>query len=290
MNAQNRTSGFGAFWYGAFGALQWRLLLLWVLGLCVPTAIVAIPFWRALAGQIDYSVRVGEWVARLDLNALYDLIAAMQQAGYTLNSGFLLGLALTLLLSPWLTGMSVVAARSPRPLGFSALLQGGLGEYGRMFRLMLWSVLPLGLALAAIAGMMSWAGEQGDHAILESEAENAGRLAMLVGGFAFVLMHATVEAARAQFAADAQLRSAIRAWWRGLKLVLRRPFSALGVYIVLTALGLLVAALFGWGRINVLPLSAVGMLFGLVLAQAGSAALGWMRSARLFALMKLVAR
>ncbi|MFT3807831.1 hypothetical protein [Arenimonas sp.] len=290
MNAQERTSGFGAFWYGAFGALQWRLLLLWVLGLCVPTAIVAIPFWRALAGQIDHSVHAGEWLARLDLGALYDAIPAMQQAGYTLNSGFMLGLAITVMLSPWLTGMSVVAARSPRPLGFAALLQGGLGEYGRMFRLMLWSVLPLALALAAIGGMLSWAADKGDHAILESEAEHASRIALLVGVFAFVLMHATVEAARAQFAADAQLRSAIRAWWRGLKLVLRRPFSTLGVYVVLTALGLLAAALFGWGRINVLPLGATGIVLGLLLTQAGSAALGWMRSARLFALMKLVAR
>lgn len=290
MNAQNRTSGFGAFWYGAFGALQWRLLLLWVLGLCLPTAIVAIPFWRALAGQVDYSVRAGEWATRLDVGALYDLIAAMQQAGYMLSGGVLLGLAVTALLSPWLTGMSVVAARSPRPLGFSALLQGGLGEYGRMFRLMLWSVLPMGLALAAIAGMMSWSEGKAEQAVLESAADSAGNIALLVGGFAFVLMHATVEAARAQFAADAQLRSAIRAWWRGLKLVLRRPFSTLGVYVLLTALGLLLAALFAWGRINVLPLGAMGIFFGLLLTQAGSAALGWMRSARLFALMKLVAR
>lgn len=290
MSTQDRTSGFGAFWYGAFGAMQWRLLLLWVLGLCVPTAVVAIPFWRALAGQIDHSVRAGEWLSRLDLLALYDAIPAMQQAGYTLNSGFMLGLVVTALLSPWLTGMSVVAARAPRPLGFSTLLQGGLGEYGRMFRLMLWSVLPMGLALAVIAGMMAWVGDKGEHAIVESEVENAGRIALLVGGFAFVLMHATVEAARAQFAADAQLRSAIRAWWRGFKLVLRRPFSTLGVYLVLTAFGLLLAALFGWGRLNVLPLGAMGIFFGLLLTQAGSAALGWMRSARLFALMKLIAR
>lgn len=290
MNAQNRTSGFGAFWYGAFGALQWRLLLLWALGLSIPTALVAIPFWRAMAGQIDHSVHVAEWATRLDLGALYDLIAAMQQAGYTLSSGFLLGLVVTVLLSPWLTGMSVVAARAPRPLGFQALLQGGLGEYGRMFRLMLWSILPMGLALAAIAGMMAWSDGQAEHAVLESAADRAGWIALLVGGFAFVLMHATAEAARAQFAADAQLRSAIRAWWRGLKLVLRRPFSTLGVYLVLTALGLLLAALVGWGRLHVLPLGVMGILGGLLLAQAGSAALGWMRSARLFALMKLVAR
>ena len=105
MNAQNRTSGFGAFWYGAFGALQWRLLLLWVLGLCLPTAIVAIPFWRALAGQVDYSVRAGEWATRLDVGALYDLIAAMQQTGYTLNSGVLLGLVATYRMSDTVMGV-----------------------------------------------------------------------------------------------------------------------------------------------------------------------------------------
>lgn len=290
MTTQQKTSGFGAFWYGAFGALQWRLLLLWALGLCIPTAIVAIPFWRALSGQLDQSVHVGEWATRLDIGVAFDAIGGMKQAGYMLSGGVMLGLVLTLLLSPWLTGMSVVAARSPRPLGFSTLLQGGLGEYGRMFRLMLWSILPMGLALAAFGGAMSWAGDQGHLAITESDAQHSRMIAMLIGGFIFVLMHATVESARAQFAADTQLRSAIRAWWRGLRVLLRRPFSTLGVYVAVTALGLLVASLFGLGRTHVVPLGAMSVLGGFLLAQAGSAAFGWMRSARLFALVKLIAR
>ena len=38
--------------------------------------------------------------------------------------------------------MVVASGRAGRALGFGHLLQSGLIEYGRMFRLMLWSLLP----------------------------------------------------------------------------------------------------------------------------------------------------
>ncbi len=290
MTSAMKSSALAASWHGVFAALQPRLLLLWLVGLWLPTALVAWPLAQAMAAQLDHSIHVAQWAQHFDLGFAVDLTSAMTRAGYSISAGFLPGLVLAVLLSPWLTGMSVAAARAPRVLGFGALLQGGLGEYGRMFRLLLWSLLPMGVAIAAGGGMFSWASTHSEKAILASSADNYNHVAMIVAGLAFVFAHATVEAGRAQFAADPQLRSAIRAWWRGLKLVLRRPFSTLGVYLLISAIGLLVACGFGIWRTHVAPLGALSIVGAFVLTQAISASLGWMRSARLFALTRLVAR
>ena len=62
-------------------------------------------------------------------------------------------------------------------------------------------------------------------------------------GLLFVLAHASLEAGRGWLAADGRLRSALKAWWRGLKLLARRPFAVLSVYLGTTLLGLALAAL-----------------------------------------------
>jgi hypothetical protein len=290
MTSAMKSSALAASWHGIFAAMQPRLLLLWLLGLWLPTALVAFPLWQAMGAQLDHSVHAAEWARHFDLGVAVDLTGAMARAGYSISAGLLPGLVLTVLLSPWLTGMSVTAARSPRALGFGALLQGGLSEYGRMFRLLLLSLLPMGVAIAAGGGMFSWASTHAEKAILASSADHYNLIAMIVAGIAFVVAHTTVEAGRAQFAADPQLRSAIRAWWRGLMLVLRRPFSTLGVYLLISVIGLLIAAGFGMWRTHVAPLGALSIVGAFVLTQAISASLGWMRSARLFALTRLVAR
>jgi hypothetical protein len=68
----------------------------------------------------------------------------------------------------------------------------------------------------------------------------------------------------------------------------RRPFSLLGVYVAVTGIGLLLAALLAWARVHVPALGAGGTAGAFILTQLAVLALGWMRSARLFAMMALV--
>ncbi|MBV8635527.1 MAG: hypothetical protein JO002_13625, partial [Burkholderiaceae bacterium] len=82
-------------------------------------------------------------------------------------------------------------------------------------------------------------------------------------------------------------RSAFKAWWRGCKLLARRPLATLGSYFGLTVVGLIVFVVFGWLRINVPHASAIGVIFALVLTQLAAATLAWMRGARLFALAEI---
>ena len=64
------------------------------------------------------------------------------------------GGVLMLLLSPWLAGAAVTASRTPERLGFGELVRGGIAEYGPMLRMLLWSVIPLGVALVVMTAIL----------------------------------------------------------------------------------------------------------------------------------------
>ena len=142
---------------------------------------------------------------------------------------------LMLVLSPLLVGATVSAIRARTRLGFGDLLRGGIGEYGPMLRMLLWSAVPLGIAL---------------------------------------------EAGRGWLAADGRLRSALKAWWRGVKLLRRRPLAVLGVYLGTTLAGLLLVALLLLARPYLGDGGMPALLLGLLLSSA-AAALAWSRIARL---------
>src|SRR3546814_7808555 len=77
-----------------------------------------------------YEVRISDWSSDVCSSVLV-----------------LLGALFSLLLSPWLTGTVFVAVRAHTVPGFTALLVGGLKEYGRFFRLLLWALLPMGIEI-----------------------------------------------------------------------------------------------------------------------------------------------
>ena len=54
--------------------------------------------------------------------------------------------------------------------------------------------------------------------------------------------------------------------------------------MIVTLIGLLIAAVFSMARIHVTAFGAFGFLFALVLSQLVVVTIGWMRTARLFAL------
>jgi len=270
------------------GALQWRLLLWWALLLLLPTLVAALPVWRMLSASFDHSIHAAQLAGKLDMLAIADLaVGADERYGPALGSGGIVALALTLLLSPLLTGMTVAAARAPGRLGFMALLAAGTQEYARMLRMLVWAVVPLAIA-GILAGMaFDAAGKSAESEILESDAKQASHIALAVSAILLVIAHATIDAGRALLAAERRRKSVVVAWWGGVKLLLRRPFSLLGAYVVITAIGLGLAALVALGRVQVPALGSGGTVAAFLLTQLAVVVLGWMRSARLFALMAL---
>jgi len=74
-------------------------------------------------------------------------------------------------------------------------------------------------------------------------------------------------AGRGQFALDLRRRSAVKAWWRGVRLVFTRPVATLESYFLITAVGLILAALLGIARINSPHATFAGFLVSLALTE-----------------------
>ena len=279
----NRRVGFSTFVHASSAALQWRLLLLWIIAMLIPTAIVALPVWSRLGALLDHSVHSAEWAKHFDALAMTDV--------YDLTRGFtgvsVMALIATLLLSPLLTGMAVTAARAPRSPSFRELLRGGAREYWPMLRLLLWALLPFGVA--AIVGLIGivFASVFAVRSVLQSQADTAIQVATIALVVLLVLAHAAVESGRAQFAADPALRSAWRALWRGSSVMLRRPFATFGMYVGISVVGYLLALLLAMLRVRTTAVGFPGFIVAMVLTQLITAALAWQRTARLFALTAL---
>jgi len=280
----SRRVDLGALATAPFAAMQWRLLLLWMLALLLPTVIAALPLLQVLGGLLDHSVHARRWASQFDGVMFSDVAPALLHQQGVLHGAALASLLLTLLLLPWLNGMVVASGRAGRTLGFAALLQGGLTEYGRMFRLLLWSLLPY--AVAGYLMQMGWnhADDRSDAVVLESQAMAAQHMAWWLSGVALLIAQAWVESARAAFIADVGLRSATVAMLRGLVQLVRRPFSTVFTYVLVTAIGFAIVMALGLARVRMLAVGTDGLLFGFLLSQLIVVALGWMRIARLFAL------
>lgn len=283
----SRRVDLGAAARAPLAAMQWRLLLLWVMLLLLPTAVVSLPLWRALSGLLDHSVHVQAWATQFSGLMFGDTMAALGDSADALRGAALLGLLLTMLLSPFLNGMVIGSGRAGRVLGFSHLLQCGIVEYGRMFRLMLWSILPYA-AMATLIGFAFHAVDRIDSkAVLESQVDSASHIATAVAVLLFVLAQAIVESGRAAFIADNGLRSATRAFGRGFMQLLRRPFSTLLCYVLISLVGYAIALALGVGRLHTPAIGVGGLVLAVLLAQLVVLVLGWVRVARLFALAEV---
>jgi hypothetical protein len=269
---------------GARMARQWRLLLLWLGALALPTLLMTVPLAMALAEKLNHSLLASQFADSFELTSLVEMFMTLGQNNFSPAAGGLAGLVLMLLLSPWLTGMAMASARAEFTLDFGGLVKGGLSVYWRMARMLLWGFLPLGLTAAAAGGLMKLAENHAEQAILESDAQLWGRLALVASAVLVLLAHATVDAARAQMVIEPRRRSVFLAWWKATRLLVRRPGRVL-LYVVLTAIGLALAAAFGLARLNVSASSGLGLIGGLVLGQCLVLAFAWMRCARLFALV-----
>lgn len=289
MNTNDRKLGaFGALIGGLGRALQWRLLLLWAVGLLLPTLVAVLPISMALSDRLDYSVHAKEIAERFDLAWMLEVFAPIvKDQSAAINAAGITGVVIALLLSPWLTGMVVASIRAGQSLRFGNLLQFGLREYGRMARMLAWAIVPMGIAFGLSAPLSKWAQHQGETAVLQSNADNASLIATIVLAVLVLLAHATVESGRAMLAIDPARRSAVKAWWRGVKLFFRRPVAVLVVYLGTLLVGEGLAIVLGLARTRVSAVSVGGMVLGFLLVQLVVMAVAWGRVARLYGLSAL---
>lgn len=282
---------------GAGAALQWRLLLSWSAALLLPAAVLTLPVLNLLSEQLDHAVGGAALARRLDFLALSDLALALQHAMPALNTAGIAAALLALLLMPLQSAMLAVAARvrlagpahGRASAGFGALLTGGFAGYGRMLRMLVWAIVPLGAALALGAAALHGAHIHNGSAILSADAARLNHGALVLAVLLFLFADLTLDAGRAALAAEAQRTSAVKAWWRGLRLLARRPVAAIGAWLLITAAGLLLAALLAVARIRLAGIGAGtgGLVALFLLTQLAALTLAWMRGARLFVLIVL---
>ncbi|XHS79677.1 hypothetical protein ACFJGW_06785 [Burkholderiaceae bacterium UC74_6] len=265
-------------------ALQWRFLLLWTLALALPTLIVSLPLFIQLNQLLGRSLAGASLLEGADTGVLADAFGALMTAGWSPATG-VGGLIVFAVMLPWLGGLLVAVTRAERPLPISELASAGLREYGRMLRLWIWAVVPLGVFGGIGSALMNWADSHGETVILSADADAAHYWAMAAVAVLLAFVSATLDAARARFATEPYRRSAFFAWWAGFRDVLRHPRWWL-IYVLLTAFGLVLAAVFAWVRIQVAPIGVWSFLLDLLLAQAIVVALAWSRAARVVAFAK----
>lgn len=268
-------------------ALQWRLLLLWVAAMLIPTALLAAPFWQLLSAQLDYNLHASELAKQLDVWAIGDLMSKLGDNSLALSTAGFAALAVTLLLSPLLNGAVVAAARADQPLGFARLLAGGVQEYARMFRMLLWGFVVLGITASIGGAATKAAKEYGARAILESDADTALLGARILLAVLLLLALVTVDAGRAQLAVYSRRPSAIKAWWRGCRMLKSRVLAVLGHYLGISLIGLALALAVTALRVALPQLGPFWFVLGMLLAQVAVATVAWMRLARLLALMDI---
>lgn len=287
--APPRRVALAAILHGARAALQWRLLSWWTLLLLVPTLVAALPVWRLLAENLDYSPLAARLAGRLDLLSIADLVtSARERHADALAGGAGVALALTLLLSPLLVAMSAAAGCAAPRLRASALLAAGAQGYLKMLRMLVWAGVPFALVVVLGGLAAHWADRISETAVLQADADRAGRLAAFAAALLALLAHASIDTGRALLAVETGRRSAVLAWFGGCRLLLRRPLALLGAYLALTLPGLLLSGALLLARLQVPALGMAGTLAACALSLPGVLVMGWMRSARLLALMELV--
>jgi hypothetical protein len=289
MNRTSRRGGLGAAFAALKSALQWRLLLLWIIATLLPVLLVATPLWATLHAQFGHSPYAADIAAGRNVPLLIQGLMEIGEHLGWLGAGLGATTVLMLLLSPWLTGMVVASLRAGRRLGFGELVHGGLSEYWRMLRMLLWSVIPLGIAAAIGGGVITALGKSTEQAILASEVDNASRIGLVVAAVVFVLAHATVEAGRGWLGADRNRHSVVVAWWHGVKLLLKRPLATMLVYLVASLVGYGLALLFAWLRVRVDGVGMGTFALAFLLGQAIVAMLAWGRIARVYGMAALAA-
>lgn len=270
------------------GAAQWRVLLLWLLALVALACFGIGPLAGALSTALDHHPDAAKLAHGGNASQIGELVSMVSKSsGGAIAASIKSAIVMALLLSPWLTGLASHSIHAGRAPGLVSLFTGAFREYPRQLGLSLWSLLPLLIGFAVFGGLTHWASQHADAATLETSARSAKRLALIVGGIAVLLAHASIEAARGFFAVRPDTANPVKAWWRGVKLLVRRPLQTLGLYVLASLPGLLVAFLLLLVRVRIEAVGWGMWLAAFLVVQLGIAALAWSRVARLRAMALL---
>jgi hypothetical protein len=281
--------GVGTIGRSAWSASQWRLLLLWMAVLWLPTLVIAWPISAALGEQLDRSLLAGSLAQGFDTSTFGDLLFALAPGEAAIRGAVLASAILALLCSPLLTGMAITVIRGGDAPSAAAILQGGVAEYWKMLRMLLLALVLLAVAVMIGSLFIASADKRAERAITPADYEGYASWMRYAAIAVAALIHATIEAGRAQLAADPTRRSVVRAWGRGVVQLLRRPLPTLGFYILFSAVGyVLVAGLARW-RISLSGTGAGGFAVAFFVTQLITIASAWMRTARLHALTEVAA-
>jgi len=270
-------------------AFQARLLVLYVLGSLLPAILAALPLRGVLSPLLDHSPRAKDLAAALDSHAALDVLRQLgdAQTRSAVAGGFLTAIVAALLVAPFLAGAALVVARAEDTVSFRALL-GSAGEsYGRMLRVALVGLVPLGLAVAASGAFFVAAHNRAERALTESDAAQGARLAMLGTVILVFVAQLCLDAARAMFAAQPYRKSAILAFWAGLRLLVRRPLRSLGLGLTTLVAGGGMAVALLLLRLRIPQAGPGAVLVAFLLAQLAAAGFGWHRTARLVGFAEL---
>jgi len=277
-----RPVGFGAFPRALVAALQWKLLLLWFLLTLIPALIVSRPLHAMLATLLDHSVHADALAKSFHGLAMSDVMVDIGRHGMpALSAAFMLGTLLTLLLSPFLTGMSVTALRGRQPPGFGELMHGGLSEYWRLLRYLLWALVLYAIVWGIGASVFSLVAHYSDKAILESNVDFWSHVANAVMIGVFVVAQSMIEAGRGRIVAEPNQRSATRAFLSGIGTLFRRPLVTLGMFLGVTLVGYVLTLLLGMWRMRVVPFGTLGTVLAFLVLLLLVVSMAWMRTARL---------
>jgi len=212
---------------------------------------------------------------------------ALNRSTAPMMGGVAIGTLLGIASWPFLAGMAVAAARGERARTFAPVLEGAILYYTRMLRIGLVAIVPFALIGVIVAGVFKGASQLSRHAILESQASLVWRMAAVLALLVFVVVHATLEAGRAAFGVDDNLRSGWSAWLRGVRLTGRDPLRVLGAYLGATLASYALAVPLLILRLRLSGPSMGALVAGFILTQLAVVSLGWGRAARLFALTEL---
>lgn len=280
-----RRVGFGAFPRALAIGLQWKLLLLWFVFTLIPALIVARPLHGLLAKLMDHSVHASEWARSFHGLAMTDVFVNIGRHGLTaVETASGLALLVMLLLSPFLTGMSVTAARANHRPGFGELMHGGLHEYWRLFRFMIWAFVLLIIAFGLGSIATHSADQRAAKDVLESSANFGRHVANIIMLVLLVIAHSMVEAGRGRIVADAGQHSATRAFFGGIGTLFKRPLSTLGMYLGVSIIGYVLVLVLGMWRVQLVSASWGGYALAFLVALLVVVSMAWMRTARIAAM------
>jgi hypothetical protein len=267
---------------------QHRLLLLWLIAIGIPALLLATPMYLLFAARLNHSIDAASIASKLDFRVLIDLPGVAFAFPEAISAASISSLMVGFFMYAWLNGLAVGASRIKPGSNFSSLIAAANAQYWRMFRLGLWSLVPIGIALAIASAV----GQSIDHAkaeaVVASSLDAASHLHLLFTLLLVAMAQCSVEMARAFLAIDPRRRSAVRSWWHGLLMLLRHPIALFGVWLVPSVCSMVLAALLMLVRLNIDQGSAFGLLSAFLLAELVVVWMALMRITRLYALIETV--